>query len=153
MARMHSRKKGKAGSKKPMVPAQWVVYKPEEVERLVVKLSKDGLSTALIGRTLRDQYGIPSVRAVSGKTVSKIVEENGMVQKVPEDLMNLLKKTVKLREHLSKNKKDSTSKRGLELLESKVRRLVKYYVKRKRLPAQYRYNPERVKLTVQTGEL
>ena len=153
MARMHSRKKGKSRSKKPMVPAQWVTYKPEEVERLVVKLGKDGLSTAMIGKTLRDQYGIPSVKTVAGKTVAKIIGENQMSPKIPEDLMNLLKKTVNLREHMGKNKKDSTSKRGLELLESKVRRLVKYYVSRKKLPAQYRYDPERAKLTVQTGEL
>jgi len=67
-------------------------------------------------------------------------------------LLNLLKKAVKLREHLNKNKKDSTSKHGLELLESKIRRLSKYYVREKKLPADWKYDAERAKLIVQTAE-
>ncbi len=153
MARMYARKKGISGSKKPMVAAQWMTYKGEEVERLVVKLAKDGLSTAMIGLTLRDQYGIPSVKVATGKTVLKILDENDVSAKIPEDLMNLLKKAVNLREHMGKNKKDSTSKRGLELLESKIRRLIKYYRKEKKIPMSYKYDYERAKLIVQTGEL
>jgi len=76
---MHSRKKGRAGSKKPSVPAKWVEYKDNEVERLVVKLRKDGLISSAIGRILRDQYGIPSVKSVTGKTVMKILEENSLL--------------------------------------------------------------------------
>ena len=75
MARMHSRKKGKAGSKKPSIPAKWVEYKDKEVERLVIKLRKDGMQSAEIGRLLRDQYGIPSVKQITGKTITKILEE------------------------------------------------------------------------------
>ncbi len=153
MARMYARKKGKSGSKKPMVPAGFVVYKGEEIERLVVKLGKDELSTAMIGTTLRDQYGIPSVKDATGKTMSKILEENEILPKIPEDLMNLLKKAVNLRKHMGTNKKDSTSKRGLELIESKIRRLIKYYIKQKKLPAGYKYDYERAKLIVHTGEL
>ena len=67
-------------------------------------------------------------------------------------LMNLFKKAVLLRDHMEKNKKDSTSKRGLELLESKIRRLGKYYIKSKRIPRTWKYNPERTKLIVQTGK-
>jgi len=152
MARMYARKRGKAGSKRPMAPAQWVTYKKKEVERLVIKLSKDGLQSAEIGKTLRDQYGIPSVKNVTGKTVTSILEENNLLPKIPEDLLNLLKKAVNLRDHLAKNKKDFTSKRGLELLESKIRRLAKYYVKTKKLPAGWKYEPERAKLLVQTAK-
>lgn len=150
MARMHSRKKGKAGSKKPSVSAKWVEYKDNEVERLVIKLRKDNLQSADIGRLLRDQYGIPSVRQATGKTVTKILEENDLLSQIPEDLINLLKKAVVIRDHLSKNKKDYTSKHGLELLESKIRRLVKYYVKTKKLPKGFTYEPERAKLLVET---
>ena len=67
----------------------------------------------------------------------------------PEDLFNLLKQAVTLREHLMKNKKDYTSKRGLGLLESKIRRLGKYYVKKGVLPEQWKYDPEQAKLLVQ----
>lgn len=150
MARMHSRKKGKAGSKKPSVPAKWVEYKDKEVERLVVKLRKDDLQSADIGRILRDQYGIPSVKTITGKTITKILEENGLLPEIPDDLLNLLKNAVSIRDHLVKSKRDYTSKHGLELLESKIRRLIKYYVKTKRLPKDFKYEPERAKLLIET---
>lgn len=150
MARMHSRKKGRAGSKKPMITAQWVDYDPKEVERLVLKLRKDGMNTATIGMILRDQYGIPSVKNTTKKTIKQILKENEALPEIPEDLLNLLRKAVNLRNHLEKSKKDYTSKHGLELLESKIRRLGKYYIKRKELPTDWKYNPEQAKLIVQT---
>jgi len=150
MARMHSRKKGKAGSKKPALLAKWVEYNDKEVERLVLKLRKDGLNSTDIGRVLRDQYGIPSVKNITKKTITQILEENGLLSKIPEDLFNLLKKVVIVRDHLAKSKKDYTSKHGLELLESKIRRLIKYYVREGKLPKDFVYEPERAKLLVET---
>jgi len=150
MAKMHSRKKGRAGSKKPSTQAKWVEYKDKEVESLVLKLNKSGLNTADVGRTLRDQYGIPSVKSVTKKTINQILGESGLLPKIPEDLFNLLKRAVVLNDHLAKNKKDSTSKHGLELLESKIRRLVKYYVREGRLPKDFKYEPERAKLLIET---
>lgn len=151
MARMYSRKKGKSGSKRPSVVGGFVGYSKDEIERLVVKLSQDGLSTAQIGLVLRDQYGIPLVRAATGRSVTKILEENKIIQQIPEDLFNLIKKAVSLHAHLEKNKRDFHSKRGLALLESKIRRLVKYYVKTKKLPQDWKYKPESAKLIVQRG--
>jgi len=84
MAKMHSRKKGKAGSKRPLIPAKWVEYKDKEVESLVIKLYKSGLRIADIGRILRDQYGIPSVKAITKKTISEILEENKLLPEIPE---------------------------------------------------------------------
>jgi small subunit ribosomal protein S15 len=152
MARMHSRKKGKAGSKKPTAKAKWVTYTDKEVERLVLKLRKDGLGIPKIGLVLRDQYGIPSVKQITNKTITSILEENNLLSKIPEDLLGLLKRAVNLRDHMAKNKKDYTSKHGLELLESKIRRLIKYYVKNKKLPAGFKYEPERAKLLVETAK-
>jgi len=150
MAKMHSRKKGRAGSKRPTAQAKWTEYKDSEVERLVIKLRKDGLGAAEIGRLLRDQYGIPSVKSVSKKTITQILEENNLLSSIPEDLFNLLKKAVNLRNHLAKHKKDYTSKHGLELLESKIRRLIKYYVRAGKLPKDFTYEPERAKLLIET---
>ena len=150
MAKMHSRKKGRAGSKKPSTTAKWVEYNDKEVERLVLKLHKDGLNTSGIGRALRDQYGIPSVKNITKKTITQILEENDLLPKLPEDLFNLLKRAVDLRDHLAKNRKDYTSKHGLQLLESKIRRLIKYYVREHRLPKDFAYEPERAKLLVET---
>lgn len=152
MARMYSRKKGKSRSIKPSMPAQWVEYKKPEVERLVVKLAKDGLRKSDIGRVLRDQYGIPSVKHVTEKKIEKILLENKIKQDIPEDMLSLLKHAVKLREHMTRFKRDATSKRGLELLESKIRRLTKYYVREGKLPAGWKYDAEKAKLIVQTAK-
>jgi len=151
VARLHTRKRGKAGSKKPSrkTPPKWVKYKKDEIEKLVIKLAKEGNSTSMIGLILRDQFGIPSINKITGKTISEMMKENKLYPEFPEDLFNLLKQAVNLRNHLEKNKKDYTSKRGLELLESKIRRLAKYYVRERVLPEDWRYSPEKAKLLVQ----
>lgn len=140
-----------AKSKKSMAvkkAAGWVDYKPKEVEDLVIKYAKQGTQAAQIGLILRDQYGIPSVEAVAGKTMSQILKENGLQTKLPEDLFNLLKRVVELRVHLERNKKDYQSYRGLELAESKIRRLAKYYIREGVLPKGWKYNAEQAKLLI-----
>jgi len=151
MARIHARKKGKSGSKRPIgkTAPKWVKYKKQEIEKLVIKYAKEGKSSSEIGMILRDQFGIPLVKRATGKSISSIMKENQLYPKIPEDLFNLFVKAVNLREHLSKNKKDYTSKRGLELLESKIRRLGKYYVRRGVLPEDWVYDPEKAKLLIQ----
>lgn len=152
MARMYSRKKGKSGSKKPVKKlAPWVKYKPQEIEEIVIKLAKKGYSTSMIGTILRDQYGIPSTRLKkggAGKKISQILKEKNLYPEIPEDLFNLIKKAVNLRKHLEKHRKDYTSKRGLEITESKIRRLSKYYIRKKVLPQDWKYDPEKAKLLV-----
>lgn len=149
MARMYSRKKGKSGSKKPLQKtAKWVDYKPEEVEDLVIKYAKQGFQSAKIGSILRDQYGVPSIKVVTKKTVTQTLKENDLYSKLPEDLFNLLKRVVELRVYLEKNKRDYQSYRGLELTESKVRRLAKYYIRKGLLPKGWKYDPEQAKLLI-----
>ena len=148
---MYARKRGKSGSERPErdVAPVWIKYKQDEVEKLVVKLRNQGKSSAEIGLILRDQYGVPNVKEITGKKVSEILEDNELTKQIPEDLFNLLVKAVNLREHLEKNKRDYTSKRGLELLESKIRRLGKFYIKKGKLQEGWKYNPEQAKLLVQ----
>ena len=151
MARVYSRKKGKHGSKKPpikIVP-KWVKYKKSDVEKLVVDLAKEKYNSAVIGIILRDRYGIPDVKTLTGKTIVKIMKENKLYPDMPEDMLYLLKKAVILREHMTKNKGDASSKKGLEHLESKIRRLGKYYVREGKLPKDWSYSPEEAKLIVQ----
>ncbi len=151
MARMYSRKRGVSGSSKPVVKEvpKWVEYKKDEIEKLVIKLRKQECSPAMIGTILRDQYGIPSVKQITGKKVIEILKENKMDSKLPEDMLNLVKKAVNVSEHMKTNKKDVHSMRGLLLSEAKIRRLAKYYKKKKALPADWAYNRERAKLLVQ----
>jgi len=149
MARMYSRKRGKSGSKKPQKKeAPWIKYKPKEIEDIVIKLAKKGYSSAKIGLILRDQYGIPFVRGVTNEKVSKIMHQHNIYPEFPEDIFNLIKKAVNLRAHLDKNKKDYTSKRGLELTESKIRRLAKYYKRKDVIGKEWKWDIERAKLLV-----
>jgi small subunit ribosomal protein S15 len=150
MSRRYSGKKGKAGSKKPLRKGapSWTRYKPAEAEMLVVKLSKEGKSPSQIGLILRDVYGIPDVKNSVGKKLNKILKEKKIAPQIPEDLMALIKRSIAIKKHLEKNKKDQTAKRGLTLTESKIRALVKYYKKAKKLPADWKYEPEKIRLYV-----
>ena len=149
MARMHYRKKGKSGSRKPLVKkAEWVKYKPAEIEGIVTKLAGKDMHPAHIGIILRDQYGIPSTHATVNKKITAIMKEKNLSTALPDDLFNLLKKAVNLRAHMEKNKKDYTSQRGLEETESKIRRLAKYYKRAGTLSTDWSYDPGRAKLLV-----
>jgi small subunit ribosomal protein S15 len=147
---MHSRKKGNAGSKRPhrTSPPDWVEYKKKDVEELVVKLARAGQPISTIGMTMRDQNGVPNVKLSTGKRISKILEENKLKKEIPEDLINLIIRAVALDKHLKANPKDASSKRGLQLTESKIRRLIKYYKRTKRLPEDWKYNIKMAKLLV-----
>jgi len=153
MARIYSGKKGEHGSKKPpvrIVP-KWVKIKKSEVEEAIVKLAKERYTSAVIGTILRDQYGIPDVKVFMGKTVTKIMKEHDAYPSMPEDMLSLLKKAVNLRTHMEKWKQDYHSKKGLLNLESKIRRLGKYYSRTGMLPKGWKYDPNEAKLLVQKG--
>jgi small subunit ribosomal protein S15 len=136
----------KTGASKKAV--SWVDYKPKEVEDLVIKYAKQGMQSAQIGMVLRDQFGIPSVLAVADKTILQIMKENNLQGKLPDDLMNLLKRVVELSVHLERNKRDYQSYRGLELTESKIRKLAKYYIRKSVLPKNWKYDAEKAKLLI-----
>ncbi|MFT4309308.1 MAG: 30S ribosomal protein S15 [Candidatus Woesearchaeota archaeon] len=151
MARMYTGKKGSSGSVRPAERKNpvWIRYKPIEVEMLIAKFAKEGKSSSEIGLLLRDTYGIPDVKALLGKSITQVLESKKMKPEIPEDLMNLIRKSVKLKAHLEENKHDNVSKRGLTITESKIRRLVKYYKSAKRIPENWTYDPEKIKLMIQ----
>lgn len=144
---MYSRKKGKSGSTKPLknIPS-WAPYKGTEVEKLIVKYAKLGKSTSEIGTFLRDSYGIHSVKALTKKKINAVLAENNLEKHLPEDLLNLIKKLIAVKQHFEKNKHDMTSKRGLLLTGSKIRRLVKYYKRTKKLSADWQLDMNRLKM-------
>ncbi len=146
---MHARRKGKSGSTRPIwrkIP-EWIPYSSEEIENLVVEKAKEGLGSAQIGLILRDAYAIPSVKKINGKSITKIMNENELGSKMPEDFLNLVRRAWNLRKHLeSGNKKDKHSRRGLQLLESKIRRLVKYYRKNGVFSSDFKYEPSKATL-------
>ena len=147
MARMYSGRKGKSGSTKPskLTKLSWVRYKPNEIELLIAKLAKEK-TPSQIGLFLRDVYGIPDIKQVIGKNITTILKEKNILSKIPEDLMALIKRSIALKKHLESNKHDVPAKRGLELTEAKIRKLVKYYKKTKKLEKDWKYDPEKIKL-------
>lgn len=151
MARMYSRAHGKSGSKKPIVKKQptWVRYKSKEVELLVIKLAKEGMTPSQIGLQLRDVYGIPLTSVVTKKKISEILKEKNLLAPVPEDLNALIRRAIKIRKHMEENKHDQTAKRGLQITESKIMKLAKYYKNSSRIGKEWKYDPKSASITVQ----
>lgn len=151
MARMHSRKKGKSGPNRPLQKSNktWIRYKPKEIETMVTKLAREGLQAARIGLALRDNYGIPRVKDVVGKTITTILKERGLAKELPEDFLALVKKAVGIRKHLEENKQDKTALRGMQLTDAKIRRLVKYYKRTHVLPPDWKYDVKSLKMYVE----
>ena len=61
----------------------------------------------------------------------------------------LIRRAVMVRKHLEENRKDMTAKRGLQLTESKIKRLIKYYKKNGKLASEWKYDPERAGLFIE----
>ncbi|MGQ9506244.1 MAG: 30S ribosomal protein S15 [Candidatus Bathycorpusculaceae bacterium] len=146
---MPKQEKGKSHQIRPVSkrPPSWCKYQPEEVEALVVKLAKEGNSPSRIGTILRDQYAIPLVKPITGKTITKILKDAGLAPAMPEDLANMLKKAESLATHLERNKKDLHNKRALQILEAKIHKLSRYYKREGILPPNWKYEPKIASIT------
>jgi len=144
MARMYARRRGHSGSVRPFrkEAPSWANTDVAAIEKIILEMRKEGVSTSRIGMILRDRYGVPDVKQVTGKRIGQILKEKGMESEIPEDLRNLIVKALGLRKHLGVNKSDVHNKRQLQLTESKVRRLVRYYTGTGRLPKDWSYKPE-----------
>ena len=149
MARIHARRRGQSGSS-PQTREKnpsWA-SKPKDVEKKIIELSSDGNSTSQIGIVLRDMHGVPSVKLATGKSISKILKEKDILPQLPEDLTNLMRKAVKLGEHLKINNKDVHNTRSLRLTEAKIHRLAKYYRSNNVIPDDWKYSLSNAKLLV-----
>ena len=136
MARIHARRRGRSGSN-PQTREKnpsWAL-KPKDVESKVVELSTEGNTTSQIGIVLRDMHGVPSVKL-------------DMSPQLPEDLTNLMRKAVRLGEHLKINNKDVHNTRALRLTEAKILRLAKYYRSTNVLSEDWKYSLADAKLLV-----
>lgn len=133
--RSHSTRPVRAGSPK------WVRFSREEVEMLIEELAKKGYTPSMIGLVLRDQYGVPLAKQIIGKKVNQFLREKGLAPDIPEDLFNLIRRAVNVRRHLNEYPADKTAKKGLEEIESKIRRVSRYYKEVQILPANWAYDP------------
>jgi len=141
MGRLHTHRHGKSHTIRPATlrAPSWITQSPKEIEELVVKYSKDGLTPSQIGLKLRDQHSIPLIKPITKKSIGKILQENELQAEMPEDLDNIVRKAVGLQKHLKTNKGDNRNVRSLELIEAKVHRLSVYYKRIDRIPKNWKY--------------
>jgi len=150
MARLHSKKKGKSGTKRPKskeVP-EWMETKKEEIQETILKLAREGVPPAKIGIILRDQHSVPNLSAVLGMSLTAFLAKEKAAPEYPEDLLNLIKKAVRMSAHIKNSKNDVRNNVKLGHVESKIQRLVKYYSSKGRLPAGWKYERDKAALLV-----
>ncbi len=151
MARMYSKARGKSGSKKPITQSNpaWQRYQPKEIELLAVKLAKAGKAPSQIGLYLRDAYGLPDVKTVTGKKLSQILKEKNVLPQLPEDICALIKKILNVTAHLEMNKHDEPAQRGLILTQSKLNRLIDYCKRTHKLPSDWKLDKTKLRMYVE----
>ena len=145
MGRMHSKGKGIARRSLPYrkAPPSWVQISASDLTEQIVKMARRGQSPSQIGVVLRDQYGIPQVKGVTGSKILRILKVQGVAPQLPEDLYHMIKKAVNIRKHIEKFRADTDGKFRLILVESRIHRLARYYRKSKALPPTFRYQSKK----------
>jgi small subunit ribosomal protein S15 len=146
---MPKQEKGKSHSIRPVSrrPPSWCKYEPEEVEAFIIKLAKEGHSLSSIGTILRDQYAIPLVKPITGKSISDTLRAAGLAPTMPEDLTNLMKKAKSMAVHMEKNKKDRHNKRNMQVLEAKIHKLSRFYKREGIIQKNWKYEPKIASVT------
>lgn len=152
MARMHTRKRGKSKSRKPPAERAQVPQdvNKDEVVKAVVEYAKQGMHQAQIGQALKEKHNVPYVKQMFGKRLNVILNENGFKYEIPQDLLDLLKRSVVLRKHLDKNHGDMHNKLALQRTEMKIWRLSNYYRENGKLPMDWKYDPVKVALLIKS---
>ena len=146
---MPKQEKGKSHSIRPVSrrPPSWCKYQPEEVESFIIKLAKEGHSMSSIGTILRDQYAIPLVKPIVGKSISDVLKSANLASTMPEDLSNLMKKAQSLAVHMDKNKKDLHNKRNMQIIEARIHKLSRYYKREGVIAKNWKYEPKIASVT------
>ena len=141
MGRLHTHDHGKSHSIRPIDPKKpdWVKQTNEEIEGLIIKYAKEGMTASQIGMKLRDQHAIPLVKPIINKGIKEVLIENKLNPEIPEDLNNIVMKAVNLQKHLKENRSDNRNTRALELVEAKVHRLSTHYKKTGEIDQKWKY--------------
>ena len=96
----------------------------------------------------RIQGSRSNVRLVLGERISQVLARNEISPEIPEDLMNLMRKALKMLDHLNSNRKDIHNRRQLELVESRIRRLSRYLKGTGALDSDWTYKRDQLRLAV-----
>lgn len=147
MAVTKTTKKKKTKPRKPETP-EGSEFSAKEIEKTILKLREQGKTSSDIGIILRDRYGVPDVKEATGKKIVQIFKENKIGPKIPEDLQRLILRAVELRTHLDRNPNDLHNKMAFQKIESRIRRLVKYYKREKALPEEWVYDLKMARMLI-----
>lgn len=140
MARTHAHTHGKSHSIRPTSKnaPSWAIDSQDIINK-IIEFGKDGLTSSEIGLKLRDEHAVPLVRPILGKNIAQILEENDLKRDMPEDLERLVRKALGLQKHLNTHNSDRRNVRSLELIESKIHRLSRYYKTMEKIPKNWKY--------------
>ncbi len=147
---MPKQEKGKSHSIRPVSrrPPNWCKYQPEEVESFVIKLAKEGHSLSSIGTILRDQYAIPLVKPITGKSVTEILRGSSISAVNARRPVKLDQESGRAsRVHMEKNKKDLHNKRSMQMIEARIYKLSRYYKREGVLPKNWKYEAKVASVT------
>ncbi len=100
-----------------------------------------------IGTILRDQYAIPLVKPITGKSISDTLKAANLTPAMPEDLQNLMKKARAMAVHMDKNKKDLHNKRNMQIIEARIHKLSRYYKREGLLDKKFKYEAKIASVT------
>ncbi len=100
-----------------------------------------------IGTILRDQYAIPLVKPITGKSISDTLKAANLAPTLPEDLSNLMKTAQSLAVHMDKHKKDLHNKRNMQIIEAQIHKLSRYYKREGVLDKKWKYVPKIASVT------
>ncbi|MDE1874356.1 MAG: 30S ribosomal protein S15 [Candidatus Micrarchaeota archaeon] len=148
MARLHTRRHGKAKSRKPTDSEAKAGADRQNVEDVIVAYAKQGIRPAMIGLKLKQEHEVGYLKPVLGKRLTVLLKEKGFRSEIPSDMLDLMRKAVNMRRHITANHNDVHNKTRLQRVESKIWRLGKYYRSAGRLPADWKYDPEQAALII-----
>jgi len=155
MAKLHTKRHGRSKSRKPVLKEGMQsssALTKEQIEKLIVDYTKQGIKPAMIGEKLKKEHGVPYIKQVTGKRMMQVLKENQLAGKLPPDLVDLMAKAVNLTKHLEVNKRDVHGAVRLERTKSKIWRLTKYYINKGALPENWRYNYQEAEILVRGKE-
>ena len=132
------------------VPTQGLTLSDEQIVKLVVDYAKQGTRQAQIGQRLKDEHSVPYIKQIFNKRLGSVLKENGFKQDIPQDMMDLLTKAIKLRRHIERNHNDIHNKTSLHRVEAKIWRLSNYYKDNGQLPSDWKYDPVKVALLIKS---
>ncbi|KAL6120967.1 hypothetical protein NUSPORA_02199 [Nucleospora cyclopteri] len=140
MGRMHSAGKGHSIAMKPFktVPPTFLNKPIGDIEKMIIAQAKKGVPISTIGTNMRDIHGIGNIQDILGCTLLAFLKKNNAAPAIPEDLNCLIEKAAEIRMHLVVHRKDNDAKYRLNLVNSRLHRLLRYHVQKGNLPKNFK---------------